>query len=434
MANNNEPLLHFGEENEAANSANSSNQSNQIVFNNLNEENKQEAKKEPSAQPVAQPTAQPTAPQPVKQPAAQPQPNPAATPQAPKPVTPSSFGKKNLQINLIVVNSAGVALNRFFVNKQEVESGRALTFQDEREQYDLVISADGYKDRRIIVTQQDLVKGEKRVSLSTQLQSLIVAFNTPDGIKRGSIDVDQTSAIYSFIKDASHTDTPLNEMVIGGVGGNNKGVGNKVSPWPYAIALAVGLVLGLIISSMFGCGGDSKETTDPSTTTEAVEKTESTENEAVEVENKEAEDVLAPVEETKPEEAKPAEEAKPEENNEEAKPAETTPAASTGSIAEADITYLKSKDVWNNSQISSAEAKKLIASFSAGDFDGIINSAYMNVPKEKRNGYFTRLVDDLKRIKGQTNYAEAKTALQTACQNGSINLVNVLDKMHRMLK
>lgn len=443
MANNNEPLLHFGDDNEVNNNSNNAPTASegQIKFNDFADEAEAKPAEKPAeAAPAPEPT-QPTpqpAPQPTPQPrqATQPKPKPSATDAQPKPQAPHpAFGKKNLQINLIVVNNSGVVLPRYTVNKQDVESGRALTFQEERETYDLIISANGYKDKRIQVTQQDLIKGEKRVSLLAQSQSFIVAINTPDGIKRGSIEIDQNNAIYQYIKDASHTDTPLNELVIGDVGHNNGKTTGKVSVWPYVIALCVGILLGVGVSSMFSCN-DEEKTEEP---TEIVDSPESQgEDLSDEIAAQPTLDTEAPVvdniEEVKTDENE-AEEKKQEEKKEEEKKEEMKEEpVSKEAIAEADVAYLKSKDVWNRSQTTSEEAKRLLAAFTSGNIETIIsNNAYNALPKNKRNGYYNKLVDDLKRIKGQSNYNEAKIALRDLCKDGNINLVKVQDKMHRML-
>ncbi|MCF0202284.1 MAG: hypothetical protein HUK08_02870, partial [Bacteroidaceae bacterium] len=198
--------------------------------------------------------------------------------------------------------------------------------------------------------------------------------------------------------------------------------GGRLSPWPYVIALCVGIVIGILVASMFSCGGGSNDTVDPSapvaeTTTEEV----SSEDIAPE-----AEPTLAPspiVEQTEPEEVK--EEEKAEEQT----------VQSTSTMPDKDTEYLKKNDTWKMSDASSSEAKSLLGAFGSGNIDAIIGAnAYNSLQENKRNGYYNKIVNDLKKIKRQSNVEDAKAALRDACKNGTVNLKAVQDRMHRMLK
>ncbi len=443
--NNNEPLLHFGDDNEETNinsQGNNTSNNGQIRFGESEETPAQPAA---SAQPVQQPRpAQPQ--QPVQQPRpAQPQqpaqqPRPSQ-PQQPRPAAPKQpqkiqnpndmLGKMNLRINLIVVNGAGVVLPQFKVDNTVVKSGQEITFNESREVYELTVGADGYKDRRIQITQTDLLKGEKRVSLATQLQSLVVSFNTPDGIKRGSIDIDQTNAIYQYIKDASHTDTPLNELQIGGVGGNHKTPNGKPNFIPYIIALAVGLILGIGIASMFKCSSSDKDKTEvvDENQTEVVDEevkpedqpTLNTESEDV---DKQKEEEKENVESADSEEEKPAES---EENKEEEKP-------ESAAMGQADVDYFKQADVWDATMAKTDEGKRLIANFRNGNIDYIIgDNGYNKIGEKQRNGYYNKILADLKRINTQSNKGEVKEIIAQSCKEGKINLNGIYNKIHTKL-
>lgn len=447
---NNEPLLHFGDENieETNNNSQSGQANNHIVFNssaNESAEQKPAQKPAPAASPVnpapaVNPAQQPS--RPIGQPSAVPQrPQQPARPAAPKqPTAPKQpqktqgpnamFGKKNLQITLTVVNGAGVALPKFKIDNKEIMNGQEITFSESRDAYDVTISADGYKDRRIQITHTDLQKGEKRIMLASQLQSIVVSFNTPDGIKRGSVDIDQSSAIYEFIKDASHTDTPLNELQIGGVGGTNKPSTGKVSFVPYLIALAIGLVLGIAVTAMFNsCDGDSEKDK-----TEVVSDEEGTAEEMEvkddEVKPDENEQVLNPQPEETAEQTAEAEPAEPK--VEEAK-AEPEPAVAA--MADADVQYLKANDRWTRDGATTDDGKRLLAAFCSGNIDYIIGSnAYNSLEQSKRNGYYNQVLKDLQKIKGQSNCEDAKVALRDACKDGNVSLRAVLDRIHPMLR
>jgi len=451
MANDNQPLLHFGEDPEDINQNSSNEQpSTQINFTDTEETSPKEPKKPAATQPSSStnkaqsvdstnrnqaPSAAPKQPavKPVQTPPqqAKQQVKPQVSPIASKPN--DSFGKKNLQINLIVVNGAGVVLPQFKVDHTVIKSGQEITFNDSREVYDVTVSADGYKERRVQITQTDLIKGEKRVSLATQLQSLVVSFNTPDGIKRGSIDIDQTNAIYEFVKDASHTDTPLNELVIGGVGGH-KPAPTKNPFIPYLIALAVGLVLGIGISSLFTCSGDD-DTKDKTEIVSEEGKTEDMEVKDDEVKPDDNAQTLEPQTEdvTAEKESVKEEKEKAEEEKEEAK--EEVKEEEKPAMAEADVKYLKDKDVWKRSDAKSDDAKKFLAAFCSGNIDAIIGSnAYNSLPEKQRNGYYNKVYNDLKKINTQSNSDEAKAALRDVCKNGEINLKKILNRIHPMLK
>lgn len=448
--NNNEPLLHFGDDIEGTDNGSQNEQANNHIVFNSNADEPKEQKPVVPQQPAQPRVQQPVSP--IVQPATQ-QPSASQQPVAPQPrlqqpVAPQSrpqqpvqqkkpqkiqnpnemFGKKNLRITLTVVNGAGVALPKFKIDHKEIMNGQEITFSESRDAYDVTISADGYKDRRIQITHTDLQKGEKRIMLASQLQSIVVSFNTPDGIKRGSVDIDQSNAIYEFIKEASHTDTPLNELQIGGVGGGSKPVTGKVSFMPYLISLAVGLILGIAVTAMFNsCDGDSEKDK-----TEVVAE----EGQAEEMEVKDEEvkpDENAQTLDPQPEEVaeeQNAEEPKPEEAKEEEPKVE---AAST--MAEADVKYFKEKDKWMRGEPSADDAKRLLAAFCSGNIDYIIGSnAYNNIDPSKRNGYYNQVLKDLQKIKTQSNVEDAKVALRDACKDGNVNLRAVLDRIHPMLR
>lgn len=440
MANENQPLLHFGDEIEDTNnSKNEQSSTTQIRFGEPAEE---PAKPQ---QPVSQkPVTTPTPSQPVVQqvrqevkPVTPPNPVRPVTQQPERPKTApaaaapknDSFGKKNTQINLIVVNGAGVVIPQFKIDHTVVKSGQEITFNDSREVYEITVSADGYKERRVQITQTDLIKGEKRISLATQLQSFVVSFNTPDGIKRGSVDIDQTNAIYDFIKDASHTDTPLNELVIGGVGGH-KPTQTKNPYIPYIVSLIVGLILGVGISSLFSCGGSKDGEQDK---TEVVQE-EVEEEKDKEVSAKDGKETLDPqAEEEKQEESK-VEEVKVEEKKPETE--ETTETTTTtATLTDVDTQYLKTKDIWKREEAKGDEAKKLLAAFCSGNINVIIGpNAYNNLPEKQRNGYYNKVLADLKKISTQDNVEDAKAALRETCSAGEINLVRILNRTHPMLR
>lgn len=443
MANENQPLLHFGDEPEDINNSQNVQPTTQIRFGETEETPAKETKQpvsnpKPQANPAPRPSVAPQPTQPVKQEVKTPvaQPVRTAVPQQPKPQVTApkineSFGKKNMQINLIVVNGAGVVIPQFKVDHTVVKSGQEITFNDAREVYEITVSADGYKERRVQITQTDLIKGEKRISLATQLQSFVVSFNTPDGIKRGSVDIDQTNAIYDFIKDASHTDTPLNELVIGGIGGH-KPVQQKNPLLPYLIALAIGLVLGIGISSLFSCGGSKEETKDQ---TEVVQEDEQKDDE---VNSKDQNQTLDPQsEEEKAEEAKVEEqvEEKAEEDKKDEKAEEETKEEPKSAMGDSEAKYLKENDTWKRDAAKGDDSKKLLAAFCSGNIDYIVSSnAYNNLPDKQRNGYYNKVLADLKKISTQSNVDDAKAALRDACKNGDINLKAILNRTHPMLR
>ena len=458
--NKNEPLLHFGDDSEESKNTRNSGQTNiggHIRFNGFDDEPADvQPVKEPVAKPVQKPLVQPAqepsqpAAQPVKpsqpvSPVVQPAKSPAAAkPQQPQPqqqkppkrpvaqkVNPDDmFGKKNLRINLIVVNGSGVVLPQFKVDQTVVKSGQEITFNESREVYELTVGADGYKDRRIHVTQTDLLKGEKRVSLATQLQSLMVSFNTPDGIKRGSVDIDQASPIYEFIRDAYHSDTPLNELQIGGVGGNHKPRTGKVSIFPYFLALIIGVLLGIGVMAMFTCGDTNAEdqtkvlTEDPKDAEVLVED-ETANEQTLNPQDEQA----APATEDVTPDSNPEEEANAEEESEEKVEDVTT------KMGDTDVKYMKEKDTWERGAASSDDAKRLFAAFCSGDIDAIISAnPYNNGDEKSRNGYYNKVLNDLKRLKQQSNYEDVKVAVRDACRDGKINLRRILDRIHPMLK
>ncbi len=440
MANDNQPLLHFGDESEYNN--NEQAPISQIRFGSSEDEGVKEEKKvaqeqpkvtapkaqssttvqapTPKPQPVV-PKPQPVAPTPTQKPANKPQVSPVSK-------ADDSFGKKNMRINLIVVNGAGVVIPQFKIDHTLIKSGQEITFSDSREVYEITVSADGYKERRVQITQTDLIKGEKRISLATQLQSLVVSFNTPDGIKRGHIDIDQTNAIYEFVKEASHTDTPLNELVIGGVGGH-KPAPVKNPFVPYIIALVIGLVLGIGISSLFSCGGS-----DDKDKTEVVPEEGQTEDVEVkddEVKPSENDQTLNP----EPQQEEEADEAKAKEDeaakeNEQKQPEATA----TATMSDADVKYLKEKDVWKRGEATGEEAKKLLAAFCSGNIETITGAnSYNALPEKQRNGYYNKVLNDLNRIKNQSNSEDAKAAIREICSGGDINLNRILNRIHPML-
>ncbi len=442
MANENQPLLHFGDESEDINNSQNVQPTTQIRFGETEETPAKEVPQQPVSNPRTQaiqtpkPTAQPV---PVKQEIKTPTPQPVrpSAPQHPKPQVAASpkmndsFGKKNMQINLIVVNGAGVVIPQFKIDHTVIKSGQEITFNDSREVYEITVSADGYKERRVQITQTDLIKGEKRISLATQLQSFVVSFNTPDGIKRGSVDIDQTNAIYDFIKDASHTDTPLNELVIGGIGGH-KPVQQKNPLLPYIIALAIGLVLGIGISSLFSCGGSKEDAKDQ---TEVIQEEEQKDDE---VNSKDQNQTLDPqTEEEKAEEAKVEEmaEEQAEEEKKEEKAEEEAKEEPKSSMGDSEAKYLKENDTWKRDAAKGDDSKKLLAAFCTGNIDYIVSSnAYNNLPDKQRNGYYNKVLADLKKISTQSNVDDAKAALRDACKNGDINLKAVLNRTHPMLR
>ncbi|MCF0203543.1 MAG: hypothetical protein HUK08_09285, partial [Bacteroidaceae bacterium] len=240
MADFNEQTLRFGDDNFESENKNMMSSNGNIRFGGFDDDDQSQSRgvndapaaktvqSDASATPNMQQNQQPAKPKPqgVKKPAAA---QPSAPVQPTVSTTPPGFGKKNLQIKLIVINNSGVVLNRYTVNQKEVTNDQTLTFQEERSSYDLIIGAEGYKDRRIQVTQTDLVRGEKRVTLATQLQRLTVSFDTPEGLKRGEIEIDMTNPVYKYIKDADHTDTPLNMLQIDGVGGKVLPKGGRLS-------------------------------------------------------------------------------------------------------------------------------------------------------------------------------------------------------------
>lgn len=437
--NNNEPLLHFGDDNEETNinsQDNNTPNNGHIHFGDSDEAPVQHA---PAAQPVQQPkaAAQPQQPASQQQPKAQPaqQPRPAA-PQKPKKIqNPNDMlGKMNLRINLIVVNGAGVVLPQFKVDNTVVKSGQELTFNESRDVYELTVGADGYKDRRIQITQTDLLKGEKRVSLATQLQSLVVSFNTPDGIKRGSIDIDQTNAIYQYIKDASHTDTPLNELQIGGIGGSHKTPTGKPNFIPYVIALAIGLILGIGITSMFKCSSDDKDKTEVVDENQAEVVDEEVKPEDQPTLNTESEENVDQQKEDEKENVESSEneeenKAETEENKEEEKP-------ETAAMGQNDVDYFKQADVWDATMAKTDEGKRLIANFRNGNIDYIIgDNGYNKLGEKQRNGYYNKILADLKRINAQSNKGEVKEILVQSCKDGKINLNGIYTKIHiKLLK
>lgn len=448
MANENQPLLHFGDDTEDIN--NSQNvQPTQIHFGETAEEPAKETQKPAVSAPHPTATQTPVAPKTVAPQVQQVKPDVkthssptpsqhvrSAAPQQKPQVTAApkandSFGKKNMQINLIVVNGAGVVIPQFKIDHTVVKSGQEITFNDAREVYEITVSADGYKERRVQITQTDLIKGEKRISLATQLQSFVVSFNTPDGIKRGSVDIDQTNAIYDFIKDASHTDTPLNELVIGGIGGH-KPVPTKNPLLPYIIALVIGLVLGICISSLFSCGGSKNEVKDQ---TEVVQEEEQKDDE---VNSKDQNQTLDPqTEEEKAEEAKVevlAQEEKAEEQKKEDKVEEDKDEPKSA-MADSESQYLKEKDVWKRDEAKGDDSKKLLAAFCSGNIEYIVGAnAYNNLPDKQRNGYYNKVLADLKKISSQSNVEDAKVALRDVCKNGDINLKAILNRTHPMLR
>lgn len=436
MNNNNEPLLHFGDDSEDINAQNNNTPNNShIVFG----ENEDKTIQQPVQQKPAAPAQEPIqrqgvqAQQPVQQPRPQ-QPAQRPVQQRPQKIqNPNDMlGKMNLRINLIVVNGAGVVLPQFKVDSTIVKSGQEITFNESRDVYELTVGADGYKDRRIQITQTDLLKGEKRVSLATQLQSLVVSFNTPDGIKRGSIDIDQTNAIYQYIKDASHTDTPLNELQISGVGGNHKPVNGKPNFAPYLIALAIGLVLGIGITSMFNCGSSSeKDKTEivDEGTTEVVDEevkpedqpTLSTENEQKADEEKEADKENVESSDTNNDtQEEKAEEEQKEEN--------------TAAMGQTDVDYFKKADVWDASMASTDEGKRLLASFRNGNIEYIIGAnGYNKIAEKQRNGYYNKILTDLQKINTQSNKGEVKEIISQSCKDGKVNLNAIYNKIHTKL-
>lgn len=436
MANENQPLLHFGDEPEDNNnSQNIQPSTTQIRFGEMAEEPVKKATQQPVVAPTQQPVKQvvkpeekATAPQQPVRPTVPKQPKPQVTT---TPKANDSFGKKNMQINLIVVNGAGVVIPQFKIDHTVVKSGQEITFNDSREVYEITVSADGYKERRVQITQTDLIKGEKRISLATQLQSFVVSFNTPDGIKRGSVDIDQTNAIYDFIKDASHTDTPLNELVIGGIGGH-KPVPTKNPLLPYLIALAIGLLLGIGISSLFSCGGSKDEAKDQ---TEVVPEEEQKDDE---VNSKDQNQTLDPqTEEEKAEEASAEEkiEEKAEEDKKEDKADEESKEEPKSVMSDTESQYLKEKDVWKRDEAKGDDSKKLLAAFCSGNIDYIVSSnAYNNLPEKQRNGYYNKVLADLKKISTQSNVEDAKAALRDVCKNNEINLKAILNRTHPMLR
>ncbi len=440
MANENQPLLHFGDESEDINNSQNVQPTTQIRFGETEDTPAKEVPQQPVSNPRTQAiqTPKPTA-QPVKQEIKTPTPQPVrpSAPQYPKPQVAASpkmndsFGKKNMQINLIVVNGAGVVIPQFKIDHTVIKSGQEITFNDSREVYEITVSADGYKERRVQITQTDLIKGEKRISLATQLQSFVVSFNTPDGIKRGSVDIDQTNAIYDFIKDASHTDTPLNELVIGGIGGH-KPVQQKNPLLPYIIALAIGLVLGIGISSLFSCGGSKEDAKDQ---TEVIQEEEQKDDE---VNSKDQNQTLDPqTEEEKAEEAKVEEmaEEQAEEEKKEEKVEEEAKEEPKSSMGDSEAKYLKENDTWKRDAAKGDDSKKLLAAFCTGNIDYIVSSnAYNNLPDKQRNGYYNKVLADLKKISTQSNVDDAKAALRDACKNGDINLKAVLNRTHPMLR
>lgn len=436
MANENQPLLHFGDEPEDNNnSQNIQPSTTQIRFGETAEEPVKKATQQPVVAPTQQPVKQVVKPE--EKATAPQQPVRPTVPKQPKPqVTTThkandSFGKKNMQINLIVVNGAGVVIPQFKIDHTVVKSGQEITFNDSREVYEITVSADGYKERRVQITQTDLIKGEKRISLATQLQSFVVSFNTPDGIKRGSVDIDQTNAIYDFIKDASHTDTPLNELVIGGIGGH-KPVPTKNPLLPYLIALAIGLLLGIGISSLFSCGGSKDEAKDQ---TEVVPEEEQKDDE---VNSKDQNQTLDPQpEEEKAEEASAEEkiEEKAEEDKKDDNADEESKEEPKSVMSDTESQYLKEKDVWKRDEAKGDDSKKLLAAFCSGNIDYIVSSnAYNNLPEKQRNGYYNKVLADLKKISTQSNVEDAKAALRDVCKNNEINLKAILNRTHPMLR
>lgn len=109
------------------------------------------------------------------------------------------------------------------------------------------------------------------------------------------------------------------------------------------------------------------------------------------------------------------------ESKEEHQEISQTQSQSTASPLDEDIAYMKKNDTWKKNALKSAEAKAFFDKLaSAESIDGITSLKYPS--KTNVNGYWTTLVTNCKKIKGQEKSEKFMTEFKKSATASSINL------------
>lgn len=284
--------------------------------------------------------------------------------------------------------------------KKQHKSGKLFEFDNDRNIYELSISANDYKNVEVSISIDDILRSsEKTITLYPEEKVLEIFMDTDDGKKEGFVSVKVDDQLYNYLCQASTSRRPIvfkkkeNNAKIDDKDRQPSKQGFLESLWDYPIFLSViKILVGILIVYFLYCAYVLSETNNYPWPFEKNKK-ENIENPSFDPEEKPTEDSIGE-------------------------------ASSEGSNPEQeDIVYLKQQDIWTKDDIKSEKYKELYVLISEGRIDDILNKQNSEWFPDQINGYWKNCYEILRAIKDKNDNAKlsrAQEKMKSLSENGSI--------------
>ena len=302
-------------------------------------------------------------------------------------------------------------------NGQKVHhrSGKLFEFDDDRNIYELSISAKGYKNVEVSISIDEILRSsEKTITLYPEEKELRISLETDEGRKEGCVSMKVDDPLYKYLEKASRSGIPINRKKIDSYTREREENRDKQpskqgfleSLWNYPIFLSViKILVGILIAYFLYCAYVLSETNNYPWPFEKNKK-ENIENPSFDPVEKPTEDSIGE-------------------------------ASSEGSNPEQeDIAYLKQQDIWTKDDIKSEKYQKLYVLISEGRIDDILNKQNSEWFPDQINRYWKDCYEILRAIKDKKNdeakLSRAQEEMKSLSNEGSIPLIEMREALKRV--
>ena len=290
--------------------------------------------------------------------------------------------------------------------KREHKNGDLFVFDDDRNVYDLVISAYGYSDSNITISKEEILASNvKTVTLDPEEKKLKISLETDKGRKEGYVSVKVDDPLYDYLQEASKTQ---NTLIFKKKDNYSREKGSDKQPskhgflesiWDPEIFISVLKILGgLLIIYFLYCAYVLSETN----------------NSPWPFGNDKKETIETPFD--------PQEYGNDGNNDQDNLNPE-----------QEDIYYLKKENTWIKDSIKTNKYKDLYDFISKGEIENILNKDNNDWFPSELNGYWKQCYQILRAIsdkKDKIIFSKASEEMKRLSQNDSIQLKELKDALH----
>lgn len=285
--------------------------------------------------------------------------------------------------------------------KRDGTTNTIVFFKDNTD-YDISISAQGYKTTKIHITNDDLKSGSKSIKLEPNLQDINIIFITKNKQEvPETIYVSSVSPLISEIKPNSRISINNSYRSEGGKNDGNEPPkdpkGSEDSTLKSILKSTLVILVALYLFYLLYCACFS-QTPWPFNSEEDLPKTEI---------NTETDNSFSSSETYSEEESQKEEK---------------------------DRTYLKDNDTWKKSDLTSETYKTFLDYILNGQIENIINNQYSTSEDSSINGFWKAIVGNIKELKNSSDYAsyikpQIEQAMKRSSDNDSLNLKELANEI-----